>query len=52
MERRPAPPMRAFLARYWRWIVIPVLLVLGALSVLLVMPGGADATAPFRYELF
>ena len=41
-----------FLSEYWRWIVIPMVLVLGALGVLLVLAGGDDSSNPFIYNVF
>jgi len=43
--------MKEFLKEYWLWIVVPIVLVLGALAVLLWLSGDGGAS-PFQYNLF
>ena len=44
--------MLKFLGEYWRWIVIPMVLVLGAIGLLLVLAGGGDSPSPQVYNVF
>ena len=44
--------LRAFLREYWPWIVVPLVLVLGAVGLLLLLAGGDDASSPFDYPIF
>jgi len=41
-----------FLRENWLWIVVPMLLVFGALVLLAVMAGGDDSVSPFQYPVF
>ncbi len=43
--------MGKFFREYWVWIVVPFVLVIGAVAVL-VFSGGDDTVSPFTYEVF
>lgn len=44
--------MKAFLREHWLWIVVPMVLVLGALAFLLLTTGRDDSVSPFDYPIF
>jgi len=43
--------MKAFLKEYWLWILIPFVLVAGAITVALVMMSN-DGASPFVYNIY
>lgn len=43
--------MKAFLKEYWLWILIPFVLVLGAIGVAVFMMSG-DGSSPFVYNIY
>lgn len=44
--------MRQLLREYWLWIVVPLVLVLGAVAALLLLAGRDDSVSPFDYPIF
>jgi hypothetical protein len=44
--------VKRFLREYWLWIVVPMVLVLGAMAFLLLMTGRDDSLSPFDYPIF
>lgn len=44
--------MKGFLREYWLWIVVPMVLVLGAMTYLLLTAGRDDSASPFDYPIF
>lgn len=45
--------MGKFFREYWAWIVVPFVLVLGAVALLLLTGGGSgDGSSPFVYPVF
>ena len=44
------PPVKNFLKEYWLWILIPFVVVIGALIALYFLAGG-DAVSPFQYKI-
>lgn len=44
--------MTNFLKEYWPWIVVPMLIIFGALALLLFTMGGDDSSSPFLYTVF
>ena len=43
--------MKAFLKEYWLWILIPFVLVAGAIAVALLMMSN-DGSSPFVYNIY
>lgn len=43
--------MGKFFREYWLWIVVPFVIVIGAVGAL-VLTGGDETDTPFSYEVF
>ena len=43
--------MKEFLKEYWLWIVVPIVLVLGALALVFFLSAD-DGASPFQYNVF
>ena len=44
--------IRAFLADYWLWILIPFAVVFLGLLAVYLLAGGGDGASPFQYNVF
>jgi hypothetical protein len=52
-NRSAAEPQRGFFAENWPWIVVPFVLVLGAMAAFVMSTGGDDSGEnPFVYNVF